>query len=190
MRRSYLMTALTAAAVFLAAGCSKTNLKTTWASQEDRIDSFIESLPTEADPDNPDKTYVKEIVRNGGSNRVVLEEGSGDPLEEGGTVTFYYGGYVFNGSISSGNLFATNHQQTATDCGWALTETDFSATSVVLDKSSGLVTGLYNGLKGVKAGEHCYIVFSGQYGFGNKVTGTIPANSALLYEIWIESVSN
>lgn len=185
-----MITALTVAATLLTAGCSKTNLKTAWASQEDRIDSFIESLPTEADPNNPDKTYVKEIVRNGGSNRVVLEEGSGEALEEGGTVTFYYGGYVFNGSISSGNLFATNHRQTATDCGWALTDMDFSAASAVLSRSSGLVTGLYNGLKGVKAGEHCYIVFSGQYGFGNKVTGTIPANSALLYEIWIESVSN
>lgn len=33
-------------------------------------------------------------------------------------------------------------------------------------------------------------MFSGQYAFGDNEFGTIPANSALLYYIWVEAVSN
>ena len=44
--------------------------------------------------------------------------------------------------------------------------------------------------EGVKAGEECEIIFSGKYGFGNDSFGIIPANSALLYKIWVISISN
>jgi FKBP-type peptidyl-prolyl cis-trans isomerase len=53
-----------------------------------------------------------------------------------------------------------------------------------------LLEGLKSGLLGVKGGEHCQILFSGKYGFGNEQFGIIPVNSALLYEIWVEAVSN
>mgnify|MGYP002512817307 CR=1 FL=1 len=39
-------------------------------------------------------------------------------------------------------------------------------------------------------GEECEIIFSGKYGFGNDVFGIIPANSALLYKIWVVGVAN
>ena len=52
------------------------------------------------------------------------------------------------------------------------------------------IEGLKNGLRGVRGGEHCQILFSGKYGFGNEEFGIIPANSALLYEIWVEAISN
>ena len=51
-------------AVF-AASCSKQNLKTAWSTQESQIDSFIESLSTESDPDNPDALYVHDVIYNG-----------------------------------------------------------------------------------------------------------------------------
>ena len=50
--------------------------------------------------------------------------------------------------------------------------------------------GLRKGLLGVKAGEICYIVFSGKYGFGDEIIGSIPANSALIYQIWVESLTD
>ena len=53
-----------------------------------------------------------------------------------------------------------------------------------------LVEGLRNGLLGVRTGEECEILFSGKYGFGNEIFGTIPVNSALLYKIWVVGVSN
>jgi FKBP-type peptidyl-prolyl cis-trans isomerase len=55
---------------------------------------------------------------------------------------------------------------------------------------SDLIQGLSDGLTGVKSGEHCQILFSGKYGYGKKPFGTIPANSAVLFEIWVEAVSN
>ena len=104
-------------------------------------------------------------------------------------VAFYYAGYVFNGNISSSNLFATNHEPTATS-------SSFNAPGFPLEvriedmSDSQLLKGLYNGLVGVQAGEECVILFSGKYGFGKKAVGTIPANSALAYHIWVESINN
>ena len=57
-------------------------------------------------------------------------------------------------------------------------------------RSNGLLEGLRNGLIGVRSGEECEIAFSGKYGFGNEIFGTIPVNSALLYKIWVIGVSN
>jgi FKBP-type peptidyl-prolyl cis-trans isomerase len=53
-----------------------------------------------------------------------------------------------------------------------------------------LINGLKKGLEGVRAGEECEIIFSGKYGFGNNTFGMIPAKSALLYKIWVVSVTN
>ena len=57
-------------------------------------------------------------------------------------------------------------------------------------KEYELVPGLRSGLIGVRSGEECQILFTGKYGFGNKAFGTIPANSPLVYRIWVESISN
>jgi FKBP-type peptidyl-prolyl cis-trans isomerase 2 len=104
-------------------------------------------------------------------------------------VSFYYAGYVFNGSVSSSNLFITNHQATAEQAGWDLTDAGYELYEINLGEAR-LVQGLKDGLYGVKAGEECEIIFSGKYGFGNENFGIIPANSALLYKIWVAGVSN
>lgn len=185
---------ITAFAVCLTAiltiSCSKQNLKTAWATQEERIDSFIASLSTEGDPNDPDAIYAHEVVYNGGSSRVVMRAGTGDALVNGGTVSFYYTGYVFTGNMSASNIFATNNQATAQANGWEVTDADYSIKTVTLGSDDGLLTGLHNGLVGVRAGEICYILFSGQYGFGKRQVEAVPANSALLYEIQVESVTN
>lgn len=172
-----------AAAVCCMLSCRKESLEETYSSQEDRIDSFIEGLMNQ-DP-------APRVVRNGGSNRIVLTEGTGEVLETGGTVSFYYAGYVFTGSAPSAeNLFATNREETATESGWTLTSPDYGILTLTLDEDTELLEGLKNGLAGVRGGEICYIVFSGKHGFGNEITGTVPANSALIYQIWVESLTN
>lgn len=174
---------MAAAAFCCMSACKKQSLETTYSSQEDRIDSFIESLSSQ-DP-------APRIVHNGGSNRIVLTEGSGEELAKGGTVSFYYAGYIFSGSApSASNLFITNREETATESGWTLTSPDYGILTVTLDDDSSLVEGLRKGLAGVRGGEICYIVFSGKYGFGDKIIGNIPANSALIYQIWVESLTN
>ena len=151
----------------------------------------IEKHEVKYETSKRDTTWTEElrVVYNNGSTRLVREEGTGPMLESNGSVSFYYAGYTFNGSVNASGLFATNHQATAEQAGWELTEADFQLYEINLNEAR-LVQGLKDGLYGVKAGEECEIVFSGKYGFGNENFGIIPANSALLYKIWVVGVSN
>lgn len=179
---AYIRKGMVLLAAVMAAACTKQSLESTYSKQEERIDSFIESQLSSVEGSR--------VVRNGGSNRLVLKEGEGTELEENGTVSFYYAGYTFSGNISPSNMFTTNHEATAAESGWNLADPDFEVKILDLSEEKDIVEGLRKGLIGVKTGEEGYIVFSGKYGFGKKPTGTIPANSALLYHVWIESVSN
>jgi hypothetical protein len=118
-----------------------------------------------------------------------LKEGEGEELDRKGFVSFYYAGYTFNGSFSASNLFVTNHQATAEQAGWNLTDADYQIYEISMNDAK-LTQGLRDGLLGVKAGEECEILFSGKYGFGNDVFGIIPANSAQLWKIWVVGVTN
>lgn len=129
------------------------------------------------------------VVYNMGSARIIKKEGDGEELGSNGAVSFYYAGYIFSGSVSNSNLFATNHQQTAETSGFSLSDQDFNIFEVNLGETE-MLEGLRNGLEGVKAGEECEILFSGKYGFGKHTFGIIPANSALIYKIWVVGVSN
>lgn len=161
--------------------CVKEKLEVTYNKQEEKINSYIESAL------GKDETYTK--VNQNGSNRLTRVQGEGEELKADGNITFYYAGYIFEGSVSASNLFMTNHETTANDSGWSGVETDFEALTLNL-KEDSLLPGLRNGLLGVKAGEECEILFSGKYGYGNTTFGIIPANSALLYKIWVVSISN
>lgn len=158
--------------------CVKTKLEGVYNKQEDQIDKYLSNYEGEY-----------RIVRNGGSNRLVLIEGEGEELSSGGYVSFYYAGYTFNGSVSASNLLITNHQSSAQQAGWELTDANYELYEINLEDTQ-LLKGLKDGLKGVRAGEECEIVFSAKHGFGNKPFGIIPANTALLYKIWVVGVSN
>ncbi len=175
-------TAIILAAGLLVCSCAKASREETYNNQETRIDTFISNL-TESDDS-------VRVVHNSGSHRVVLTEGEGEELEAGGNIAFYYAGYIFSStSITSSNLFTTNNQDVASAAGWELAEEDALPLTVQLD-ADDFLEGLYNGLLGVKTGEECYILFSGKYGFGKKQFGIVPANSALCYQIWVDSISN
>ena len=162
--------------------CVKQKLESTYNSQENRIDQYIEKNRISG-------TDTLRVVYNGGASRLVTKEGNGPELSADGNIAFYYAGYTFSGSISNSHLFSTNHQQTATQAGWTLSEEDAKALSINMNDYK-LLPGLKSGLTGVKGGEECQILFTGKYGFGNKAFGIIPANSALVYKIWVESISN
>ncbi|MBP5398754.1 MAG: FKBP-type peptidyl-prolyl cis-trans isomerase [Bacteroidales bacterium] len=160
--------------------CLKENREMIYANQETRIASFLQSKVS-------DTTW---FVNNEGAYRLTLKAGTGEALQSKGTVSFYYGGYVFNGSVSTGNLFVTNHKETAATASW---DTSDESRFVILTRSlpdANFVEGLAKGLVGVQSGEHAYIVFSGKYGFGSRIYGSVPPNSALIYEIWVEGVNN
>lgn len=158
--------------------CTKSKLEGIYNRQESQIDSYLMRYSND-----------HRIVYRGGASRLVLNEGQGDTLSGHGYVSFYYAGYCFNGSVSADNLIITNHQATAEQSEWNLTDADYSLYEINMGNTD-LIQGLRDGLIGVKAGEECEILFSGKFGFGNKPFGIIPANSALLYKIWVIAVTN
>jgi len=180
---------LLASAFIIFSSCVKEKLETTYNRQEDQIDKYIASnMYVKYTEDGETRTDTLEVVYNGGSSRLILEEGTGEKLTDKGTVSFYYAGYTFTGSKpSTSTLFTTNHQETAAS--WALTDQNFSLYTIDMSDAE-LIDGLRKGLIGVRSNEHCQILFSGKYAFGKKALGIIPANSAVLFEIWVEAVSN
>ena len=179
--------ALILAAAAIAASCVKTQLETTYNKQEDQIDQYINKNMIVKNAEGGSDTL--RVVRNGGSNRLVLKEGTGEALTADGYVSFYYAGYTFSGSVSAANLFVTNKFDIAEAAGWQGEAEDYTLYEMNF-KDSDLIEGLKNGLEGVRAGEECEIIFSAKYGFGNKTFGAIPAKTALLYKIWVVGVTN
>ena len=158
-------------AALLAVCCDKEDRKNTYANQEASIDSYVSSLTSD---------YT--VVYNGGVVRVILEEGSSEAAKSGDSLYFHYSGYVF--SRGKGSLFATNDKEVAEEYGFV---TDGKAFGVRLGHSA-MVEGLKKGLEGVKAGEHCYIIFSARYGYGNQIMNTLPKLTPLLFEMNIDKI--
>lgn len=165
----------------VASSCVKEKLEVTYNKQETMINTYIENALKR------DESYT--TVNNGGSNRITYVQGEGEELKSDGNITFQYAGYIFNGTVSMSGMFTTNREESAVDAGWDLTDASYEPLTLSL-KDSDLIPGLKNGLIGTRGGEECEILFSGKYGFGNSAFGIIPANSALLYKIWVISVSN
>ncbi len=171
-----LLTVLTACS-----SCIKEKLEETYNKQEDQIDRYIASAI--------EKNEGYTVAYNNGSSRLITLAGEGEQLSADGSVSFYYAGYTFNGSINASGLFGTNHQATAESSNWKLTDPDYALMEINM-KDSDLLEGVRNGLVGVRAGEECEILFSGKYAFGNDTFGIIPAKSALAFRIWVVGVSN
>ena len=172
-------------ALALAAACSKQSLQATYDKQSSYIEAFVQSQM------KADTTAT--LRENGGSYRLLVHDTLDvrrDSLLEGGQVSLYYACYTLSGnSLNSSNLVATNLKQLAKAAGWNLSDTTRYKLDTLL-LGADLVPGLRNGLLGVQAGDQGYILFTGKYGYGNTERGTIPAKSALAYQIWIESVKN
>ena len=165
------------------AGCNKQNLQTTYDNQDKKIEQYVMSQIS--------ASKAQRVFTNAGSTRLVISEGAGvDSLSTEGSVTIYYAAYTFNGSVSASNMFATNHGETARQNGWDVLSGIDTTARVLNLKDGDIVEGLRNGLFGVRTGEECLIMFSGKHGFGDRMVGTIPANSALLYHIAVLGIDN
>jgi FKBP-type peptidyl-prolyl cis-trans isomerase len=191
---------LTILVCLLANSCLKEKLETTYKKQDTQIDSYLSKNNTAKrdstiiyeDGSTKDTTVTDtlRIIYNKGTARLVKKEGTGPALEEHGAVSFYYAGYVFKGSnVNASSMFATNHQATAESSNFNITDPDYSLFEANMMETQ-MLEGLRSGLVGVRAGEECEILFSAKYGYGNHTFGIIPANSALLYRIWVLGVSN
>ena len=132
------------------------------------------------------------LFKKDGAFRVTLHDtlGLADSLDWDGQVALYYACYVLSSSsVSAKDLVATNVRELALSAGWDLTDdAHWGLDTLRLNKQ--LVEGLRNGLWGVQAHDEAFILFTGEFGFGNSERGTIPARSALVYQVWIESIKN
>ena len=184
-------TRILVSALLLAAlvpACNKASVQLAYDKQETNISNFVEAQC------KADTTAT--VTYKDGTVRIVLHdtlrrEGLlADTLRMGGSVSFYYAGYTLTGSnISASNLFATNHKATADAAGWRLSDTTaFNIETITLDDR--LLDGLQRGLEGVRGQDECYILFSGKYAYGSHAQGTIPARAALVYHVWVNSISN
>lgn len=169
------------AAIFLLGSCGKED--TAKNQQETYISTIVSSYQKN------DSTVT--VRSSKGSTIVTIAQGTGEELSSSGTVSFIYAGYYLtSGAISNSNLFATNSREIAETAGWNLSDTTVFKADTLNMSDATLLKGLRNGIIGVKSGEECLIMFNQDYGFGKKLIGNIPENSALAYHLWIESVAN
>jgi hypothetical protein len=168
--------------------CNKDSVQMTYDKQETNIANFVEAR-LKAD-ETATVTYKDGVVRVVMHDTLHREGLLADTLRTGGTVSFHYAGYTLSGNnVSASNLFATNHKATADAAGWRLSDTTaFNIMTITLDDR--LLDGLQRGLEGVRGQDECYILFSGKYAYGSRIQGTIPARSALVYHVWVSSISN
>jgi len=145
--------------------CNKDNGSDDIITQNEEISQWLES-EMEAHQDYS-SAYKDGVIR------LTTVKGSGEGLAESDSLTFNYSLSAFSkGSISSTKYFSNMDEDPA--------RIEFGR-----DK---LLKGLEMGLEGVREGECCYIVFSSDFGYGRQRAGTIPANTALAYEIKVVSI--
>ena len=184
-------TRILASVLFLAAlvpACTKQSVQQTYDKQETNIDNFVnDQLRKDT---TATVTYKNGVVRVTLHDTLQREGLLADTLRTGGTVSFYYAGYTLSGSsVNVSSMFATNHKETADNAGWRISDTTaFHIQTLTLDDR--LLDGLQRGLEGVRNQDECFILFSGKQGFGSHAQGTIPARSALVYHVWVNSISN
>lgn len=163
--------------------CTQQALQTTYDKQTTNIESFI-STQMKADE-------TATLTRTGGAYRLTLHDTmdpTRDSLGWNGKVTFDYALYVLSSSsVSNSNLVATSLEDVATAAGWNLSDKD-QFQKVTLSMQDDMLEGLKMGLYGVQPLDEAYILFTGKYGYGSREQGTIPAKSALVYHVWIDSI--
>lgn len=177
MTRNVLTYLTLLAAAALLSSCAKEDKELTIADHEAAIETYI----------SRDFSDYRTVHRNG-SNRIIIDStvlALPDSLEYGDSLHFYYAGYIFNNSPSS--LFSTNNEYVAQESGYTVTDPDFSVRRILFTEDC-MISGLVNGLYGVREGEHCILLFSAKYGFYDDYVYNIPKLSALAYEIWVEKV--
>lgn len=175
---------LPACTLFLTLSCNKEAVKAMYTSQENNIEKYMTAQITSG--------KALYVVHRKGSNRLVIVKGDtdSDSLKSSGAVAFHWAGYTISGSSISSAPFGTNSRAVAELAGFDCSDEDLFNSETVVPDDCDLIAGLKNGLPGVLPGQECWIIFSGKYAFGGKACGTIPANAALAYHVWVESISN
>lgn len=163
------------------ASCNKAELVTMYSKQNENILKYIKSEQTK------DSTLV--VDKKSGTYRITRVQGWGaDTLDKGYKVTFRYAAYKMTSSSAptGSNLIATNDSTTAAQA--KFTPDSLYTEPITMEYPGDFVEGLKLGMNGVRSGGEYEVLFSGEYGHGKAPLGTLPANSAMLYKLWIIEV--
>jgi hypothetical protein len=163
--------------------CTKEDEKNLLAQQEKSIDTFISRDTTDAYRKNKDTLII--VTNKRETNRIVWNPKAGDTLAVGDEVTFAYIARIFNSG--KGAIFSTNLPQLVDEGYWSISiyPDDYGRNVVGVGY---YISGLDAGLIGMRAGEYAYIIFTSQYGYGNKELSMIPKMTPLMFEVEIESI--
>jgi len=160
--------------------CTKEDFKNQITKQEKDIDDFISKDTANAIRINKDTIIT--VTHKKETNRIVWNPQTGDTLAPGDTVLFAYIGSIFTSS-GKGREFATNLIDDSPQP--SLYPQDFGKNVV---GTGYYIRGLDAGLVGMRAGEYAYIIFTSQYGYGNKELSTIPKMSPLMFKVEIQHI--
>lgn len=141
--------------------CTAESIKESLLQQEKNIESYINTLKNNTD--NP----VDTVYNLNGVYRVVLEAGAGEGAAAGDSVVFAYEACLF--SSGKGAMYDAGDENGTLGSG-------------------SYFAGLETGLTGMLTGEHALVIFAGDKGYGNVAIGVVPANSPLIFEIWMSRV--
>jgi FKBP-type peptidyl-prolyl cis-trans isomerase len=145
--------------------CTKEDEKNQLAQQAKSIDDFIKRDTADARSKNKDTIIT--VTNKRATNRIVWNPGMGDTIAAGDTVAFAYIARIF--SSGKGAIFSADYSKNAAGTG-------------------NYILGLDAGLVGMRTGEYAYIMFTSQYGYGNKEFSVIPKMSPLMFEVEIEYI--
>jgi FKBP-type peptidyl-prolyl cis-trans isomerase len=144
--------------------------------QEERIESYVKTKMTK----NP---ALKLLQDN--SVRYLYQPGDiTTSVSVGDSVYFYYAGTLVNDTL---RYFDTNIRELAEAMGLTIDNKNFSPLGVIVGNNN-LLTGLSIGLQMVHPGDSGEIIFNSDMGFGEKANGIIPANSPLIFKIFITGI--
>ena len=169
---------------YLCCFCTKEDEKNQLAQQAKSIDDFITRDTSEAKKINRDTNIV--VTNKRETNRIVWNPCMGDTIAPGDTVTFAYIARFF--SSGKGAIFATNLSELVDKGVWPISvyPDDFGKNAA---GAGNYIRGLDAGLLGMRTGEYAYIIFTSQYGYGNKELSIIPKMSPLMFEVEIEYIT-
>ncbi|MFA7115702.1 MAG: FKBP-type peptidyl-prolyl cis-trans isomerase [Bacteroidales bacterium] len=154
--------------------CIDKEKEDTLLTQEENIDTYFNT-------NYPDST----IIRNDGSNKVIITNGTSDKfLAAGDSVYFNYAIYIFS---STPELFDTNLESVAKTNNFIITYPTYTVKKIIFNQDN-MIPGLFSGMSNMKEGEHSIILFSAKYGYYDDNVGIVPSMSALMYEIWITQI--
>ena len=164
-KRTFFTCLLALCSVSVCCFCTKEDEKNQLATQSKNIDDFIKQDATRVYSINGDTIIT--IVHKKETNRIVWNPRTGDTLMRGDTVQFTYTGSIFR--MGRGQIFAESSDRNVVGVGHYL-------------------PGLDAGLIGMRAGEYAYIMFTSEYGYGNKEFSVIPKMSPLMFEVEVLNI--